>query len=137
VSVLTPLPMTLPLVALALHAPLILVAAASLIQFAGLSIHLALWSTVFQREVPEHARSRVSAYDALGSFVLMPLGAAVAGPVAVAIGIATTLWVSVAVMVACIAAIAALPSVRAIRAPEGRDAEDAAEPVVAPPSITA
>ena len=48
----------------------------------GLAIHLALWFTVFQRHVPEASRSRVSSYDALGSFVLMPLGSAVAGPIA-------------------------------------------------------
>ena len=42
----------------------------------GLAIHLALWFTTFQRNVPEAALSRVSSYDALGSFVLMPLGSA-------------------------------------------------------------
>ena len=42
----------------------------------GLAIHLALWFTVFQQQVPEAARSRVSSYDALGSFVLIPLGTA-------------------------------------------------------------
>src|SRR6185295_15330400 len=49
---------------------------------AGLAIHLALWFTVFQQQVPEAARSRVSSYDALGSFVLIPLGTAVVGPLA-------------------------------------------------------
>ena len=53
----------------------------------GLAIHLALWFTVFQRNVPEDALSRVSSYDALGSFVLMPLGSIVAGPVASLIGV--------------------------------------------------
>ena len=46
---------------------------------------------VFQRNVPEAALSRVSSYDALGSFVLMPLGSIVAGPVASVIGITQTL----------------------------------------------
>ena len=74
-----------------------------------------LWFTVFQREVPEQHQSRVSSYDALRSFVLNPVGAALAGPMAAAIGIETTLWVSVAVMVGCLAIIASLPSVRAIK----------------------
>ena len=123
VSVLSPLPMVLPLIGLALEVPVLVLAAAAALAFAGLSVHLTLWFTVFQREVPEHQQSRVSSYDALGSFVLMPLGAALVGPVAVAIGTETTLWAAVAVMLGCLAVIAALPSVRAIRA--------------APPEVTA
>ena len=57
----------------------------------GLAIHLALWFTVFQQQVPENARARVSSYDALGSFVLIPLGTAIVGPVAGALGVRTTL----------------------------------------------
>ena len=60
----------------------------------GLAIHLALWFTVFQQQVPEEARSRVSSYDALGSFVLIPLGTAVVGPVAGVLGVRTTLLVA-------------------------------------------
>ena len=84
----------------------------------GLAAHLALWFTVFQREVPEHARSRVSSYDALGSFVLMPLGSALAGPAAALLGISTTLFVVAGAMAACNVVILAQPSVRAIRTPE-------------------
>ena len=58
----------------ALHAPTWVIAAASFFAGLGIAIHLTLWFTIFQREVPEHAQSRVSSYDALGSFVLTPLG---------------------------------------------------------------
>ena len=108
--------MVLPLIGLALEVPVLVLAAAAALAFAGLSVHLTLWFTVFQREVPEHQQSRVSSYDALGSFVFMPLGAALVGPVAVAIGTETTLWASGCVMLGCLAVIVALPSVRAIRA---------------------
>jgi MFS family permease len=64
----------------------------------GLAIHLALWFTVFQQQVPEAARSRVSSYDALGSFVLIPLGTAVVGPVAAHFGVRPTLFVAGAVI---------------------------------------
>ena len=47
-----------------------------------------LWFTVFQREIPERVQSRVRSYDTLGSFVLIPVGVAIVGPVADAIGIA-------------------------------------------------
>ena len=116
-SVLAPLPMVVPLVGLAMGWPVWAIAAANAAAGVGLSIHLALWFTVFQREIPEQAQSRVSSYDALGSWVLIPLGMAFVGPVATTIGVDTTLLLSVAVFLAATAVIAAMPSVRAIRAP--------------------
>jgi len=68
--VLWPTLVTIQLAALALHAPVWVLACASFFAGLGIAIHLTLWFTVFQREVPEHAQSRVSSYDALGSFVL-------------------------------------------------------------------
>jgi predicted MFS family arabinose efflux permease len=106
------------LVALAAGAPLWVIIAAAFVSGAGIAVHVTLWFTVFQREIPEHAQSRVASYDALGSFVLFPLGAAIAGPVALAIGTGNALWLSVAVIAATTAAMLALPSVRRIRAPE-------------------
>ena len=109
-------PLSFQTLALALEAPTWVIAAAAFLAGVGLSIHLTLWFTVFQQQVPERAQSRVASYDTLGSFVLMPLGFALAGPLADAIGITETLWIAVAVMWASWAAILALPSVWAIRA---------------------
>jgi hypothetical protein len=117
VAIVAALPLGLQLATLALHAPVWVVATAAFLSGGGLSIHIALWFTVFQREVPEHAQSRVSSYDAFGSFVLNPLGAAVAGPVAAAIGTEEALWAAAAVCFSTQLAAASLPSVRAIRAP--------------------
>lgn len=117
VAILAPLPFVLQLSTLALHAPLWVVSAAGFLAGAGISIHLTLWFTVFQREVPEHAQSRVSSYDAFGSFVLNPLGFAAAGPVAAAIGVEETLWVAAGVVLVMQLWALSLPSVRAIRAP--------------------
>jgi MFS family permease len=86
----------------------------------GLAIHLALWFTVFQQHVPEAARSRVSSYDALGSFVLLPLGSAIAGPVAALVGVPATLLGTFAIEIACFGAIIAQPSVWAITRGAGR-----------------
>lgn len=83
---------------------------------AGLSIHLALWFTVFQQNVPPEALSRVSSYDSFGSFVLLPLGAALAGPIAAVIGVQTTLLAASAVIAITEAIVFAQPSVHAIRA---------------------
>lgn len=119
-SVLAPLPMVLVLVGLSLTLPVWSIALLNLCAGAGLSVHLTLWFTVFQREIPEQSQSRVSSYDALGSFVLTPAGMALAGPLAAAIGIDATLWLSIAVFLAATAVIACIPSVWAIKAPESR-----------------
>jgi hypothetical protein len=45
-----------------------------------------LWDTTYQQEIAPDKLSRLSAYDAIGSWALMPLGFAVAGPVGAAVG---------------------------------------------------
>ena len=120
-SVIVAWPLLGQLLALALYAPTWVLAAASFFSGAGIAMHLALWFTVFQREVPAHAQSRVSSYDALGSFVLIPLGMAAVGPVAAAIGIQPTLWAAFGIALVCQVAIALVPSVRTIRAPAAEE----------------
>jgi MFS family permease len=105
----------LQFVALAAAAPVAVIAAAAFVAGVGLAVHLALWFTVFQQQVPEHAQSRVSSYDALGSFVLLPIGAAIVGPVAAAVGVHATLWGAGAFNLACCLGVLALPSVWGIR----------------------
>jgi hypothetical protein len=108
-------PLSLQTLSLALEAPAWVVGGAAFLAGIGLSIHLTLWFTVFQREVPERVQSRVASYDTLGSFVLIPIGVAVVGPLSDVIGITTTLWIAVVGMWLCWVAILALPSVWAIR----------------------
>jgi len=108
-------PISLQSIFLAVLAPTWAIAAAAFLGGVGISVHLTLWFTVFQREVPERAQSRVSAYDVLGSFVLMPIGLAIAGPLSDAIGVSETLWAGVALMWATWLAILLLPSIWAIR----------------------
>jgi predicted MFS family arabinose efflux permease len=59
----------------------------------GLSIGVAgtLWETTLQRNVPREALSRVAAYDWMGSTALRPLGLAIVGPIATAVGVKETL----------------------------------------------
>jgi hypothetical protein len=115
VCVLAPLPYSLQLVALAFEAPVWLIAAAAFAGGMGIAVHIALWFTTFQQEVPEHARSRVSSYDALGSFILNPLGAAIAGPVAAGIGTRGALLLAVGAICALNVGMLLIPSVWAIR----------------------
>ncbi|HWH55532.1 MAG TPA: MFS transporter [Gaiellaceae bacterium] len=102
---------------LALGLPLWALVLCSAVAGIGLAVHLALWFTVFQQQVPAESMSRVSSYDAFGSFVLGPLGAALAGPVAAGIGVRETLLVAVGVIAVTEAIVFAQPSVHAIRAP--------------------
>jgi predicted MFS family arabinose efflux permease len=118
-SIVAATPLVLPLVLLALGAPVWLLSVATFLSGAGLAVHLTLWFTVFQREVPEEAQSRVSSYDALGSFVLIPLGSVLAGPVAAAIGEEATLLGAAAVCVVSWAIMLAIPAVWSIRARPG------------------
>jgi len=103
------------LITLAVGAPTWVVSAAAFAAGLGLSIHLTLWFTVFQREIPERAQSRVSSYDALGSFVLTPLGAAIAGPLAAALGTSQALYLAAAAIVSCNTIMLLIPTVWTIR----------------------
>jgi predicted MFS family arabinose efflux permease len=115
--VLWPMGYALQMIMLATGAPTAVVAGASFVAGLSLSIHLALWFTVFQREIPERAQSRVSSYDALGSFVLVPVGAAIAGPVAAAVGTSGALWIAAGAIVLFDASMLLIPAIWTV----GRD----------------
>lgn len=70
--------------------------------FAGgicMEIFGVMWATAMQQEIPPEKLSRLSSYDALGSWALVPLGLIAAGPVAAAIGTRTTFIGAAAVVV--------------------------------------
>jgi hypothetical protein len=58
----------------------------------------------------------VSAYDWFGSLAFQPLGLAIAGPLAAALGESTTLWIAAAGSATMAAILVATPSVRALTA---------------------
>ena len=99
VATLAVFPMTLPLLALARPAPLVVVAAAGFIAGFSVEIFGVLWDTAMQQEIPQEKLSRLYSYDALGSWALMPLALAVIGPVSVALGTRTTLLACAALVV--------------------------------------
>jgi MFS family permease len=78
------------LIALAIPAPLPIVIASAFLTGFTIEIFGVLWDTAVQQEIPQEKLSRVSSYDALGSWVLMPLGFIVAGPVGAAFGARAT-----------------------------------------------
>jgi MFS family permease len=86
---------------LALAGPLPLLAVLLFAFAAGCSMEIfgVLWGTALQQEIPQERLSRVSSYDALGSWVLMPLGFAIAGPIAAAIGDRATFLGAAAIVI--------------------------------------
>jgi len=105
------------LVTLALHSPTWVIATAAFVAGLGLAIHLTLWFTIFQREVPEHAQSRVSSYDSLGSFVLTPLGFVAAGLIAAGIGVSNAAWLAAGTILVLNSSLLLIPSVWRIGRP--------------------
>jgi MFS family permease len=99
------------LVTLALHAPTWVIATASFFAGFGMAVHLTLWFTIFQREVPERAQSRVSSYDSLGSLVLTPLGLVAAGLIATGIGASNAAWLAAGAILLLNSSMLLIPSV--------------------------
>jgi MFS family permease len=109
------------------------IAALELLAGACVALFFTLWDLSIQEQIPARAISRVSAYDFSVSLGLMPLGMAVCGPIAEAIGLYATLrWMSV-IGIAVALAWLVQPSVRAVRRPrrEPRDRPPAEAPPVA------
>ncbi|MCP2340676.1 MFS transporter [Actinomadura rupiterrae] len=73
-------------IALGWNTPRELIGAAMLLGGFSASLFNILWNTSLQTRIPPHVLSRVSSYDALGSFALGPAGAALAAPLALRFG---------------------------------------------------
>jgi predicted MFS family arabinose efflux permease len=115
--------LALPLAAFAAGGPLPVVCAASLLAGIGVEISSVNWMTTLRQEIPHEKFSRVAAYEALGSFGLTPLGAAVAGPAADRLGLDRTLWFATGAIVAATVLVLAIPEVRKMeRKPEAEPA---------------
>jgi MFS family permease len=107
--------LTVPfLLGLAGPAPLVVLVVVAALAGIGTETFGILWETTFQQEIPEEKYSRVSSYDALGSFVLIPLGVAIAGPTAELIGTRATILTAAAISVTATLAVLLVRDVRTI-----------------------
>jgi hypothetical protein len=109
------LPSGLLLASLAVPLPLIGLAVVSFAVGIGFALGNTLWMTALQRNVPEHTLSRISSFDWLGSVALNPVGYALIGPIAAAIGTAETLAVAAVLNIAVCLSVVLVPSVRSIQ----------------------
>lgn len=111
-----------PTLLLGIPAPLAVLVPAALLAGIGPMMFNTLWETTLQRHVPEHARSRVSAYDWFGSLALQPLGYALVGPLAAAIGTSAALYACGSVELALLGALLSIREVRTLPpAPPGAE----------------
>jgi MFS family permease len=91
-------------------------------------VFLVVWETSLARHIPPTALSRVSSYDWMGSLALLPVGFAVAGPLAGAFGARTVLGVGGAIGVIA-SLVTLLPrATRTLPAGAGSDADAGPEP---------
>ncbi|MBB6626812.1 MFS transporter [Nocardioides sp. KIGAM211] len=84
----------LPLIALGADGHLVTVVVASFLAGVGIEVFGLGWNLAMQENVPEDMLSRAFSYDAFGSFMAVPIGQLVAGPLALAFGIERVILVA-------------------------------------------
>ena len=100
---------------LAMGSPLWALLFAGCVAGAGFQVFGVLWTTTMQEQIPSNMLSRVSSYDAVGSFVFMPIGLALAGPLEVLIGLHAAFWVALALITVPSVLVLLVPSVRRLQ----------------------
>jgi MFS family permease len=97
---------------LAASAPLVLVLVGAVVWSMAATLFNVFWFTAIQREIPAGELSRVSSWDHLGTYVFKPVGLAAVGPVALAVGVHTTLYCCAGLLVVLTGGVLAVPAVR-------------------------
>ncbi|AOR30694.1 MFS transporter [Streptomyces fodineus] len=98
-------------------------AAGAAVAGAGMSFWGVMWATSVQTQVPPDVLNRIHAYDVAGSLAMMPVGQALAGPAADALGAGHVLLISAATSLAVATALLAVPAIRdLVRADAGAPA---------------
>jgi len=103
------IPLTLLL--LGAHAALWLIILTAVIEGVIGTFFNAVWFTAMQRSVPAEELSRVTSWDAVGSYALQPVGLALVGPIAAAVGVSTTLYAAGGIFLVITVGVIVMPSV--------------------------
>jgi MFS family permease len=104
--------LVVPLLVLGLHPHVLPLALAAFVSGAGIEVFTVGWSVTMQENIEESMLSRVYSYDALGSFVAVPVGQVVFGPLGEAFGYQDVLVVSAFVYLAVVLLVLSSRSVR-------------------------
>jgi predicted MFS family arabinose efflux permease len=84
---------------LAMLLPLWVILVASFALGVGIETLAVIWTVTMAAKIPADKLARVSAYDALGTVMGMPVGALVAGPIAAGIGVSATQYGAAGIMI--------------------------------------
>ena len=96
----------IPLLALVPPLPALVIALGSGLFAAGIVFGNAIWETLQQREIPNERLSRVNSFDWMVSLIFMPVGQALAGPLADLVGEeAVLVGAALLIAVPCLAAL--------------------------------
>lgn len=101
--------------ALAAGASLWLVIGGAFVHGLGLEVFSVNWDVAIQQNVPADKLARVYAFDVAGSFMARPIGLALTGVVAEALGYQEWLWIVAAVIGGSTLLVLTVPSVRRLR----------------------
>jgi MFS family permease len=105
------------------HPVLVPLVALAFLSGCGIEVFSIGWQTALHEHIPNDVLSRVSSYDALGSFVVMPLGQLVFGPLSKVIEARALMIVSAIVFVVISLATLGSSSVRNLERGSGQPAE--------------
>ncbi|HEV2901823.1 MAG TPA: MFS transporter [Gaiellaceae bacterium] len=126
---------SLPLLALVPPLPALAIATANAVFAFGIVLGNTIWETLQQREIPAERLSRVNSFDWMVSLIFMPVGQALAGPLAEAVGFEPVL-IGAALLIA-VPCFAVLPLAGVWRgptlAPSGVSGSAGESPVPVPP----
>ncbi|MGW0968148.1 MFS transporter [Streptomyces sp. NPDC002516] len=108
------------------------ISAGAVVAGAGMSLWGVMWATSVQTQVAPDVLNRIHAYDVAGSLAMMPVGQALAGPAAGALGADHVLLVAGVMSLVVPVALLSVPAVRdlvRVDGPEPRSANTPAEPL--------
>jgi MFS family permease len=100
-----------------LRAPVWITGVAMLVYGGCYALFSVLWNSSLQNQISRDSISRVSSYDAVGSFALGPIGSAIAVPLAQDLGLGGTFTACFFLLFAASCAVLASPSVRHLTTP--------------------
>jgi MFS family permease len=104
-----------PLLFLLAYQPrVLLLIAVGLLAGVGLEIFSVFWDLSMQRHIPTDRLSRVASYDALGSFLFLPIGQVLAGPLAAIVGVNHAIGLAATLVLVAVLASLATPAVRTL-----------------------
>ena len=110
--------------ALAVPLPVTVLVATSAVTMAMMIAGNVWWETALIQNVPNHVLSRVSAYEYIGSFVFLPVGYLIAGPISDLLGVGNTLLLTSGTMTVLTVAILSFKEIWTLRRYTSAEVED-------------